>query len=202
MNEPRHCFKEQAHEPHTWEVKNNAGLPGRPEVLVYDCDGSDVTRDPWGPAELVASVREPDYVKAPEDETRPAPGILDGRAAYGDRVQNMKEQAAMITAYLSGRSVVEAHDVPMILNLIKIHRLGKMPDYGDNYDDIEGYTTIAREVIGDDMINAATAKEYRWKKSLGHQGEGRMIDHHQNPYRNVERDDIRDMGLDESDHRL
>ena len=87
------------------------------------------------------------------------PEILDGRTAYGDKVQNQIEQAAMINAYLSGREVRPV-DVPMIMILIKAHRIGKMPDYKDSYDDIEGYLSIAKDVIGDDMIEATTAKEY------------------------------------------
>lgn len=85
--------------------------------------------------------------------------VLDGRQAYGDRVQNMREQADLFNAYLSGRTI-QAHDVPILYVLTKLHRMGKMPDYADNYDDAEGYLTIAREVIGDDMIEAKTAKEY------------------------------------------
>ena len=92
------------------------------------------------------------------------PEILDGRTAYGDKVQNQIEQAAMINAYLSGREVRPV-DVPMIMILIKAHRIGKMPDYKDSYDDIEGYLSIAKDVIGDDMIEATTAKEYMQIKS-------------------------------------
>lgn len=175
--EHRNCFKKEPHSMHDWHHK-------------YWCTGTGLDEDDK-------------VIVKKQDETLPAPGILDGRAAYGDRVQNMKEQAAMITAYLSGRSVVEAHDVPMILNLIKIHRLGKMPDYEDNYADIEGYTTIAREVMGDDMIKATTAKEYREIKARGHQGEGRMMESWAkrtgNPYANVDRD-YTIMGSDGRDH--
>ena len=92
------------------------------------------------------------------------PEILDGRTAYGDKVQNQIEQAAMINAYLSGREVRPV-DVPMIMILIKAHRIGKMPDYKDSYDDIEGYLSIAKDVIGNDMIEATTAKEYMQIKS-------------------------------------
>ena len=93
------------------------------------------------------------------------PEILDGRTAYGDKVQNQIEQAAMINAYLSGREVRPV-DVPIIMILIKAHRIGKMPDYKDSYDDIEGYLSIAKDVIGDDMIEANTAKEYMQIKSI------------------------------------
>jgi hypothetical protein len=186
--EPRHCFIEEGHEPHNWSVDLKDQDLALPDVLNYTCDGSNVERDPWSVEKIVSTLEG-------TTENTPAPGVLDGRAAYGDRVQNMKEQAAMITAYLSGRSVVEAHDVPMILNLIKIHRLGKMPDYEDNYADIEGYTQIAREVIGEDMIEATTAKEYRAIKArqaqppTQSQEEGALMDRFrqslQNPYANI-----------------
>ncbi|UTN92872.1 hypothetical protein SEA_BIRDFEEDER_6 [Microbacterium phage Birdfeeder] len=134
-----------------------------------------------------------------------APPVLDGRQAYGDRVQNMKDQAAMINAYLGGREVT-AVDVPMFLVLIKAHRLGRMQDYADNYDDIDGYMQIAREVVGDDMIQAATAREYAEIKKRGDQTDGRTMDSFvraagfdpnerqkpRHPYENVQRDEDND----------
>ncbi|QKY80364.1 hypothetical protein SEA_PABST_6 [Microbacterium phage Pabst] len=144
------CFKREPHEPHIWHD-------------AFECSGMGLDEDGY--------VRQPALEKLQElsdnDETTPSPGILDGRAAYGDRVQNMKEQAAMINAYLgTPPRAIEAHDVPIIFVLIKAHRLGKMPDYADNYNDIDGYMQIAREVIGDDMIDAATAKEYSQLRAI------------------------------------
>ena len=142
MNKPkvvetRHCFKPEKHTQHEWHDK-------------YWCEGQGI--DPE-----TKKVRE-----SPSKATRiveEAPEILDARTAYGDRVLNMADQAAMINAYLGGREVT-AIDVPMIFILVKVQRLGNMPDYKDNYDDIEGYLQIAKEIIGDDMIDAKTAREY------------------------------------------
>ena len=142
MNEPktletRHCFKPEKHTQHEWHDK-------------YWCEGQGI---------------DPETKKVRESPTRnlriveEAPEILDARTAYGDRVTNMADQAAMINAYLGGREVT-AIDVPMIFILVKVQRLGNMPDYKDNYDDIEGYLQIAKEIIGDDMIDAKTAREY------------------------------------------
>ncbi|UQT01691.1 hypothetical protein SEA_MORRILL_6 [Microbacterium phage Morrill] len=174
--EERHCFKTEVHKPHNWEAGEND----------YRCLGQGV--DPE--SQKVRAVEEVETAISlgamPEPPT--APPVLDGRAAYGNRVVNMAEQADMIRAYLSGREV-QAIDVPMILILIKTHRLGKMPDYADNFDDIEGYLQIAREVIGEDMIQAATAREYAEIKKRGNQQDGRTIDRKPegsgNPYRNA-----------------
>ncbi|QOC56098.1 hypothetical protein SEA_ZHENGYI_6 [Microbacterium phage Zhengyi] len=173
--EIRHCFKHELHNKHVWHDK-------------YYCYGQGI--DDNGYVRDVGD-ETPAEAEKLRDETTPAPGILDGRAAYGDRVQNMKDQAAMINAYLGGRQV-EAHDVPIIFVLVKAHRLGKMPDYADNYNDIDGYMQIAREVIGDNMIEAATAKEYQEIKRRGHQGDGRVMDSFikaRHPYENIEDDE-------------
>ncbi|QPL14160.1 hypothetical protein SEA_ATRAXI_6 [Microbacterium phage Atraxi] len=179
--EERHCFKTEVHKPHNWEAGEND----------YRCLGQGV--DPESQkvrhAPIDTTVREYHGVTFDPPILIPEqPAVLDGRAAYGNRVVNMAEQADMIRAYLSGREV-QAIDVPMILILIKTHRLGKMPDYADNFDDIEGYLQIAREVIGEDMIQAATAREYAEIKKRGNQQDGRTIDRKPegsgNPYRNA-----------------
>ena len=205
--EARHCFKQEAHTDHIWHERywcSGAGI---------DPNSMKVREDPWGPV-VKLNPSAHDVGPAPEVAT---PAILDGRTAYGDKVINQVEQADMINAYLSGRKVRPV-DVPIIMVLIKLHRIGKMPDYADSYDDVDGYMSIARSVIGPDMIQATTAKEYMEIKNRGHQGEGRTINSFieqvnkqaythpsaapRHPYENVERDDIRDMGLDEDDHRL
>ena len=145
------CENLDTHVPHLWKARD----------FIYECQGRN---------RVVNGVIE----ETPE-KTVNAPAILDGRQAYGDKVGNMIDQAALINAYLSGREV-QPIDVPMIMILIKVHRLGKMPDYADNYDDIEGYLSIARSVIGPDMIEATTAKEYAEIKARGSQTEGAMID--------------------------
>ncbi|QQO39293.1 hypothetical protein SEA_PINEAPPLEPLUTO_7 [Microbacterium phage PineapplePluto] len=195
--EQRDCFKKDAHGDHKWhdlyyclgrgldhnmyvresrEMKYWAGE----RIPVRACgEMTQHEEHSFGWVDDDEQIREQSYcpgvsfddaakmADALSDKTTPAPGILDGRAAYGDRVQNMKEQAAMINAYLgTPPRAIEAHDVPIIFVLIKAHRLGKMPDYADNYNDIDGYMQIAREVIGDDMIEAATAKEYSQLKAV------------------------------------
>lgn len=177
--EPRNCFKTQAHDAHDWSVEARDGSTdndGSPRWLWFSCNGHEARPAPW-------------ELKGPGDEDKvevvTTPAILDGRTAYGDKVQNQVEQAAMINAYLSGRQVRPV-DVPIIMILIKAHRIGKMPDYKDSYDDVEGYLSIAKSVIGPDMIEATTAREYMEIKNRGHQGEGRAIEGFGNPYRNID----------------
>ncbi|WZB38423.1 hypothetical protein SEA_YELLOWPANDA_6 [Microbacterium phage YellowPanda] len=204
----RHCFKKEVHESHVWHDR-------------FYCKGQGLDEDG-----RVRTLGDESPAEAEAVETTPAPGILDGRAAYGDRVTNMREQAAMFNAYLgTPPRAIEPHDVPILYVLTKIHRLGKMPDYADNYNDIDGYMQIAREVIGDDMIGATTAKEYAEIKRRGKQGSktsaiAALLQEHgvnvtevviegkpRHPYENVERDAERDamnsytiMGSDGRDH--
>ena len=188
--EVRHCFKQEAHTGHKWH--------GR-----YWCEGFGIdpeTMKVLGAKVLADGPGKYTEIVNPSATFEPIkPAILDGRTAYGDKVQNQVEQADMINAYLSGRKV-QPVDVPMILILIKVHRIGKMPDYKDSYDDVEGYLSIAKDVIGSDMIEATTAKEYMEIKNRGNQGDGRAIAEflksagveHRHPYVFAEREAIRE----------
>jgi hypothetical protein len=159
------CDNQDAHFAHTWKkndlLRRCAGYP----APIHPENGESYEEFL---ARINRTVAEEAQKMAGEDIT--APAVLDGRQAYGDRVTNMQEQAALWNAYLSGRTI-EPHDVPIMYVLTKLHRLGKMPDYGDNYDDAEGYLRIAREVIGNKMIDAPTAKEYQRIKADRAKGE-------------------------------
>lgn len=183
-----HCFKFDTHAPHyfgsgicTGQGLGNDGRVRRAPLFKFETRRC-LTSTPhvkhiWKENDFLLEcegVQEKgEDVVSKEDISTPA--ILDGRQAYGDKIQNHVDQAQMINAYLSGRQV-QPIDVPMIMILIKVHRLGKMPDYGDTYDDIEGYLSIARSIIGPDMIEATTAKEYAEIKARGSQIEGKTID--------------------------
>ena len=191
MNIENHCFQERAHKPHDWQGGRCLGQGIDPESGKVNTERDDHRNKPviegYGDVVTGGPVPMPEkpgrytqIVNEPATVEFNAPAILDARQAYGDRVTNMAEQAEMINAYLSGRKV-QAIDVPIIFILVKAHRLGKMPDYADNYDDIEGYLKIAREVVGEDMIEASTAREYAQVKRERNGGHG-------NPYRNAERD--------------
>jgi len=234
INEERHCFTQEAHEPHVWQGFYCAGQGIDPEtqkvredpsplvntlnLTVQPCDlegehrphvykekdflfwcglvRTDNLPDTTDMSPIIRgahsaepigfnSTFEAGFVEPKKEQGKPA--VLDGRTAYGDKVQNQIEQAAMINAYLSGREVRPV-DVPAIFMLIKLHRLGKMPDYVDSYDDIEGYLSIARDVIGEDMIHAATAKEYMEIKNRGSQQDGRTLEDYQRLYNSLSHD--------------
>ncbi|QNN98054.1 hypothetical protein SEA_FEDE_6 [Microbacterium phage Fede] len=165
-----HCFTQEPHPVHEWAGGTCFGQGIDPESQkVVDAHRN----KPIAGSAGASAQAQQDFAAAVQEAS--APPVLDGRAAYGNRVTNMAEQADMIRAYLSGREV-QAIDVPIILVLIKAHRLGKMPDYADNFDDIDGYMQIAREVVGEDMIQAATAREYAEIKRRGGQNDGRVMD--------------------------
>ena len=97
--------------------------------------------------------------------------LLDGRSAtYGNRIINMESAAEMVNSYLAGveqregKRIIDGADFAMIMVLYKIYRFAVAPNYGDNIDDIEGYTAIARELLGDNLVAAKSAEEYQ--KSL------------------------------------
>ncbi|QPX62651.1 hypothetical protein SEA_XITLALLI_6 [Microbacterium phage Xitlalli] len=176
----RQCTIVANHKEHSWDWSDED------EQTVDErsyCPGKDVAVEDMTLMEKLSTPVEALRWRGKDNEHKEsAPPVLDGRQAYGDRVQNMKDQAAMINAYLGGREVT-AVDVPMFLVLIKAHRLGRMQDYADNYDDIDGYMQIAREVVGDDMIQAATAREYAEIKRRGDQHDGRTLQDWMRPRR-------------------
>jgi hypothetical protein len=172
--EPRNCFKTTKHTDHIHDV-NTFGIPGKPDVSRFWCNGNAPRPEPalWAAAGpevefnnavngLGEELPHPDYTAEYPDA--PLNAELAVRPEYGDPLQNMREQAAMFNAYLSGRPVTE-YDVPVFFILAKLHRMGKMPDYGDNYKDVKGYLKLLEGLVGQDMIEAETAAEYRRLKA-------------------------------------
>lgn len=158
----RECFDKQSHDQHVWHNQFTCTGKGEDgEYLVATSEECNATFHHFNRLYNNPEVKLEDIFEPLDAE---APAILDAREAYGNRVVNMRQQADMWNAYLDGRTI-EAHDVPIMFVLTKIHRLGRMSDYADNYNDIDGYMQIAREVIGSNMIEATTAKEYAEKKA-------------------------------------
>ncbi|WZB39160.1 hypothetical protein SEA_JORDANFARM_6 [Microbacterium phage JordanFarm] len=175
--EERHCFREVAHKPHAWEVGD----------LNYRCLGQGIN-----PESSKINTPQVDPVVLEANRTTFDPPIpfeqtanaeLAHRPEYGDPLQNMIDQAALWNAYLSGRDI-QPIDVPIMFVLTKLHRLGKMPDYKDNYDDIKGYLRLAEGLVGEDMIDAATTSEYTTKKQE-RERRVRKPEGSGNPYRNA-----------------
>ena len=98
------------------------------------------------------------------DEVRVQIDILDGRKeTYGDATRNMIGVAKIWSGILG--VPIEPWQVPLMLMGLKLQRANASPDYADNIDDILGWGAVFREVVGEDMIEAETAKEYQRKKA-------------------------------------
>lgn len=71
--------------------------------------------------------------------------IIDERAAhYGDPRPNHDRIAALWSAWLD--QTITAHDVAMMMVLLKAARTKVDPYHDDNYTDLHGYTEIAQQV--------------------------------------------------------
>ncbi len=89
--------------------------------------------------------------------------VIDGRTSvYGEVIPAFTRQAQAISAVLGHE--VQPWEVPLIMVAVKLIRTTEAPDYSDNSDDIEGYLDIFRQLIGDDMIEARSVKEYIEKR--------------------------------------
>lgn len=94
-----------------------------------------------------------------QDPTDAAEFLLAQREeVYGNRKENMRRTALMWSGFLG----VTIHDwqVPIMMSLYKMYRLGVTPDYSDNIDDVDGWNKMFREILGDDLIQARTVEEY------------------------------------------
>ena len=72
---------------------------------------------------------------------------------YGPPVENLSLAANLIGSYRTARTLSEAkipnedaHDQAMELLLLKVARIATGRLHADNYDDVIGYATLAKEV--------------------------------------------------------
>lgn len=108
-----------------------------------------------------SSVRTGDLFTGDNERTDVAAEVIDGReSVYGEVVDGMIRIAQMWSAYLGKDGLVEAHDVPAMMILMKLVRYRQSPDYSDHTDDVEGYLDIIRQIIGEDMIHARDVKDF------------------------------------------
>ena len=91
--------------------------------------------------------------------------VVDGRRdVYGDPTDTFARMAQMVSGLLGHE--VHAWQIPLILIIFKMVRTNQCPTYSDNSDDIEGYLTIFRELVGEDMVHARSVDEYLRAKDM------------------------------------
>ena len=88
--------------------------------------------------------------------------LAQRQEVYGDRNDNMVRTAMMWSGFLGHE--IKPWQVPIMMSLYKMYRLGVTPDYSDNIDDVDGWNKMFRELMGEDLIQARTVEEYLDKK--------------------------------------
>jgi len=109
-------------------------------------------------------------------------------AVYGDRPDNMRRTALIWSGFLG--VTIKPWQVPVMMELYKLFRLGITPDYSDNNDDAKGWHKMFEEQMeadGTPIIHARTVEEYLERKNLGSQVEGQDIDVFVQAQSNLER---------------
>ena len=93
------------------------------------------------------------------DQEDPTQALLDSRrAVYGDRIDNMVRTAQIWSGLLGVE--IQPVQVPVMMAAYKQLRMMMAPDYSDNIDDSDGWMKMAREILGEDLIQARTVEEY------------------------------------------
>ena len=90
-----------------------------------------------------------------------AAAIVEGarQLNYGSPEDNFARIAALWEAYLLNRKeqklfIIDAHDVAMMMVLMKIARLMNTPDHWDSIKDGIGYFTCMASFVDDDKVEA------------------------------------------------
>ena len=94
--------------------------------------------------------------------------LAQRQQVYGDRVDNMTNVGTMWSGYLRARFPdvdITATDVCVMMALYKEYRMSVEPEYSDSIDDVDGYMNMAREMIGDNLIQARTVDEFIRKRA-------------------------------------
>ncbi len=71
----------------------------------------------------------------------------DRNNSYGPPDQDFQRTADLWTIYLNGRRIIEAHDVAIMMALLKISRLSWEPTKRDSWVDLAGYAACGYEII-------------------------------------------------------
>jgi len=88
-------------------------------------------------------------MNARQQMLREAEALVNGdrNNAYGPPDQDLQRTADFLTIYLNGRRIIEAHDVAIMMSLLKISRLSWDPTKRDSWVDIAGYAACGYECI-------------------------------------------------------
>lgn len=71
--------------------------------------------------------------------------VGDRNNTHGEPTQDFTRTAKLWNAYLEGRTQLEAHDVAVLMCLLKISRISWSPDHRDNWVDLAGYAACGYE---------------------------------------------------------
>lgn len=71
----------------------------------------------------------------------------DRNNEYGSPTQDFDRTASLWTTYLDGRSKIDAHDVAVMMILLKVSRLTWSPVKEDSWIDIAGYAACGWECV-------------------------------------------------------
>jgi len=71
----------------------------------------------------------------------------DRNNAYGPPDQDFQRTADLWTIYLNGRRIIEAHDVAIMMALLKISRLSWQANKKDSWIDLAGYAACGYDII-------------------------------------------------------
>ena len=71
----------------------------------------------------------------------------DRNNQYGPPDQDFQRTADLWTIYLDGKRIIEAHDVAVMMALLKISRLSWKPNHPDSWIDLAGYAACGYDII-------------------------------------------------------
>lgn len=70
----------------------------------------------------------------------------DRNNQYGPPEQDFERTAILWTTYMNGRRIFEAHDVAVMMALLKISRLSWKPNHPDSWIDLAGYAACGYDI--------------------------------------------------------
>jgi len=97
------------------------------------------------PTEVVDAIQT--WCRAKVLDTAKGYVTKDRAADHGDMEDNFIRTAALWNAHLGLIDFIKPHDVPVLMTLLKIARIGSNPKHMDNWVDACGYMACGGEVV-------------------------------------------------------